>query len=242
MKIDDKGMTLVELLVTFSLLLLIVVGLYNLILEVKFEIDDRQIIKDTVEFSSFINNDIHYNLLLDKPFAILIKEENVPGWSCKPMSSGLCRDGNNTTVIVAYKPGADEKGNKQVIYSELNTTCKNIYPCGVYYYYDVSKQVISSKVIALNKDNDTNSLKSLQVKGVLYGVANNPIFESVPNNDFIEIRDIEVSAGGNSNASSTIKATKPYIEVSDNVLTINYGLYIIDNDTNYGFKIAYPFS
>ena len=35
MKINNKGMTLVELIVTFALLLVIVVGLYNLILEVK---------------------------------------------------------------------------------------------------------------------------------------------------------------------------------------------------------------
>ena len=67
MKINNKGMTLVELLVTFSLLLIIVVGLYNLILEVKFQIEDKQIVKDTIEYSSLINNEIHYNLLIVLP-------------------------------------------------------------------------------------------------------------------------------------------------------------------------------
>lgn len=237
MKIDNKGMTLVELLVTFSLLLIIVVGLYNLILEVKFEIDDRQIEKDIVEFSSFVNNDIHYNLLLDKPFVIFIKDKNSSDWVCTNTSNEKCELKNNS-FPVEYKPKGQLLQGTSVTVYRLNSYCKDIYPCAVYYYYNKG---IHPKVIALNKDNDTNSNTNLHVKGVLYGdTGNSSVFEPVPNNEFIEIRDMDLTVAGDE--VTTIKANRPYIEVKDNVLIINYALYIIDNDTNYGFKIAYPFS
>ena len=53
---NNKGMTLVELLVTFSLLLVIIVGMFNLIMEVKNDFDDKRIGKDFTEYSSNMNS------------------------------------------------------------------------------------------------------------------------------------------------------------------------------------------
>ena len=39
---NNKGMTLVEVLVTFSLLMVIVIGMFNLILDVKGDLDEQQ--------------------------------------------------------------------------------------------------------------------------------------------------------------------------------------------------------
>ena len=230
---NNKGMTLVELLVTFSLLLIIVVGLYNLILEVKFEIDDREIVKDIVEYSSLINNDIHYNLLIDKPFAIAIKEKSSSSWTCFATGNNTCeKTEDGQSISVTYN---ETKNNAPQI-SKLNNLCKEIFPCSYYFYID-STDRISYKIIALNKDNPKYT------KGVLYGSVfpeDKAIFESVPNDEFIEIRDKNLTV--KDDEVTTIKENKPSIEFSNNVLIINYGLYIIDDDQNYGFKIAYPFS
>ena len=44
--LNNKGMTLIELLVCFTLLIIISLGIFNLILEVRKDLDDKQIIKD----------------------------------------------------------------------------------------------------------------------------------------------------------------------------------------------------
>lgn len=238
MKINNKGMTLVELLVTFSLLLIIVVGLYNLILEVKFEIDDKQIVKDTTEYSSLINNDIHYNLLIDKPFAVAIKEKNTSSssWTCFN-NTGTCGS-TGVNFVVSYTKGS-VSAESTTPFNTHNNLCKGIFPCVIYYYLNDNNK-IGSKIIALNKDNPDNDNESLKVKGILYGNASEPIFEPVPNNEFIEIRDIDLRVDGDD--VSTVKDKRPYIEVDteNGVLIINYALYIIEDDQNYGFKIAYP--
>ena len=247
---NNKGMTLVELLVTFSLLLIIVVGLYNLILEVKFEIDNKQIVKDTIEYSSLINNDIHYNLLIDKPFAIVMK--NKDNWECYPKNTDICNVGSTKIAVNYIKSGSVIDGVNN-IYDDINgVICKEIYPCAVYYYIG-SDNKIATKVIALSKysedDNITGLANSLKTKGILYGsfdirdsnTNNKSIFEPVPNNEYIEIRDTDAFVGENGVVDTTIKTNKPKIEVVNDVLIINYGLYVIDDDQNYGFKIAYPF-
>ena len=232
MKINNKGMTLVELLVTFSLLLIIVVGLYNLILEVKFQIEDKQIAKDTIEYSSLINNEIHYNLLIDKPFAVAINETGSE-WACYAAKGTCVKTDDGMKISVTSPTG---KNNAPQI-SSLNSSCKGVFPCS-YYFYINSSGGVSYKIIALNKDNPDNVNESLRTKGILYGESTKPIFEPVPNNDYIEIRDADLTVAG---SETTIKGNKPYIKVTDEgVLTINYGLYVIDGDQNYGFKIAYP--
>ena len=60
---NNKGMTIVELIVTFSLLLVIVVGMFNLITDVKLELENKQIGKDFTEYSSTIGSKIQYDFL-----------------------------------------------------------------------------------------------------------------------------------------------------------------------------------
>ena len=256
MKFNNKGMTLVELLVTFTLLLVIVVGLYNLILEVKFEIDDKQILKDTIEYSSLMNKDIHYNLLIDKPFAISYKNNASDEWKCFSTSDNKKCVVNVQNISISYTNGVDNDS----IWIQKDqfdpSICKKVYPCAVYYYFKSDKK-IGAKVIALSKyreddeNNDPNLKDGLKAKGILYGsfkpgqypTDNKSVFEPIPNNEFIEIRDIEVKIGESGGTPTIIEANAPSITVTEEkILVINYGFYIIDDDHNYGFKIAYPFS
>lgn len=66
---NNKGMTLVELIVTFSLLIVIVIGLYQLILDVKFNYEEKDVTKSYTEFSATISSEIQYKLLKTKPKA-----------------------------------------------------------------------------------------------------------------------------------------------------------------------------
>ena len=71
---NKKGMTLVELLVTFSLLLVIIVGIYNLILSVKANYEEKDITKSLTEYSAMVSNEIQYDLLKNKPKTINVNE------------------------------------------------------------------------------------------------------------------------------------------------------------------------
>lgn len=222
---NNKGMTLVELIVTFSLLLIIVVGLYNLVLEVKFEMDEKQVAKDLTEYSSTMNNDIHYNLLKDEPNLIYVANSK-NAWSCASKDGSSCTVNNTTT---------------------LNGYCQGIYPCAVYYYGDGNKNY---KVIALNEatsDNynpdgssnpETNEL--LKQNGIYY----NGVYEPLPDPEDSEVRNIAVVEDSDNDGeieAETPEDDRPYIKLENGLFIINFAFYMIDGDTNYGFKIAYPF-
>lgn len=226
---NSKGMTIVELIVTFALLLVIVVGLYNVILEVKFNIDDKRIAKSLTEYSAVMNNDIHYNLLRDKPFAIAIKDRPISAWTCTASASGDCEMSGNTVNV--------KSGSFTGSYN-ISTVCKDIYPCAIYFY--VSNSAIKQKVIALNNDNKEHTIKDLRVKGILYGDAGSPLYEPIPDSEYVEIKDINlIDPDTNENVATE---NRPYIRVRSNIIVINYALYVIEDDHNYGFKIAYPFT
>lgn len=230
MKLNNKGMTLVELLVTFSLLLVIVVGMFNLIMEVKFELDDKRIIKDFTEYSATINNDIHYNLLRDKPFAILIKSDSelnsIEGkyeWNtCNVNTLGGCEC--NKDVGCVFKSNQLNKSVSKS-FNELDDMCQNIFPCAVYFYKD--GEAISNKAIALNIAG-TNIVEGTNddVKDLLnkHGIYYKGVFESIPNQDYI---------------SSDINAEMKMTPEGVFVIEVSYSL--IEHDKNNGFKIAYPF-
>ena len=233
MKLNNKGMTLVELIVTFSLLLVIVIGLYNLIIEIRFEVNDREVAKELNEFSSTTNNTIHYDLVTAKPSVIAIKNSSSSNWSCKSISGGNCTfNGNRYVFTVNGK--VDE-----VTIDELNGQdfCNNIFPCAVYYYVDGN--TLAKHVIALNKGDKNNSLDSLKVNGVLY----DGIYERVPNDNYVEIRDVEeIDSSSQEVIYEVSEDDRIYFSTDDGLFIINYPFYIIDRDKNYGFKIVYPFS
>ena len=54
MKLNNKGITLVEVIVTFALLMIILVGLFNIILDVKSDVSDRQMIKDFKDYDNLM--------------------------------------------------------------------------------------------------------------------------------------------------------------------------------------------
>lgn len=223
---NNKGMTLVELLVTFSLLLVLVIGMFNLILEVKFQLDEKQIAKDLTEYSSVINNEIHYDLLRNKPFAIAYKNKNAD-WECKKQDGKSCA--NEAGFI--FDSSAT---NGSILTTKLeNEYCKNIYPCAVYAY--VSGGAISYKTIALNEAGTDGTSELLSKHGIYY----DGVYESIPDQEFIEVKgEFIMDSNG-----KLIKnpGEKLEIKIENGLFIINFPVCIIENDKNYGFKIAYPF-
>lgn len=227
---NNKGMTLVELLVTFSLLLVLVIGMFNLILEVKFQLDEKQIAKDLTEYSSVINNEIHYNLLRNKPVAIAYKNTTGSSWECITKSGVRCSENSVETGFIF----------DSALSSNFDKSCKNIYPCAVYAY--VSGNSISYKTIALNEatknitDTTNKDDKKLLSK---HGIYYDGVYESIPDQEFIEVRgELIMDSNG-----KLIKnpGEKLEIKIENGLFIINFPIYIIENDKNYGFKIAYPF-
>ena len=230
---NNKGMTLVELLVTFSLLLVIIVGMFNLIMEVKNDFDDKRIGKDFTEYSSNMNSSIQYDLIKNKPFAILYKNEVTEAeWkSISTMSgSSFTSSDNNTTYTAKYSgmsSGSISPAGK----------CHDIYPCLIYAYVDGNNQ-ISTKTIGLNKG-DSSKNGVLAKSGIYY----NDVFESIPNQEFVDIQDSSsFSTDEDDDANDGIETTKVEIVYKENgMLVINFPYRLVEHDENYGFKIVYPF-
>lgn len=61
MKLNNKGITLVEVIVSFALLMIILVGLFNIIMEVKSDVTDKQMEKEFKDFDNLINQDKDIN-------------------------------------------------------------------------------------------------------------------------------------------------------------------------------------
>ncbi len=225
--LNNKGMTLVELIVTFSLLLIIVVGMFNLIMDVKFNLDDKQIAKDFTEYSATISNDIHYDLLTNEPFAIIYKNKSTDAWTCKSnVTEGCVTSGGGVT----FKNGAL---NKPI--SDLNTMCSDIYPCAVYAYID--SNAIKTQTIALNKGNPDATNELLKKHGIKY----NGVYESLPDQDFVEIRDETFIITGEEDDPSKVTDYDINIRIENDLFIIDFPFFLIEHDKNYGFRIAYPF-
>lgn len=231
---NNKGMTLVELLVTFSLLLVIIVGMFNLIMEVKNDFDDKRIGRDFTEYSSNMNSSIQYDLIKNKPFAILYKNEvNEAEWkSISTMSgSSFTSSDNNTTYTANYLSGMNSES--------INPTkeCHDIYPCLIYAYVDNNKKILT-KTIGLNKG-DSSKNGVLAKSGIYY----NDVFESIPDQEFVDIQDSSsFSTDEDDDANDGIETTKVEIVYKENgMLVINFPYRLVEHDENYGFKIVYPF-
>lgn len=218
---NNKGMTIVELIVTFSLLLVIVVGMFNLITDVKLELENKQIGKDFTEYSSTIGSKIQYDFLNSKVGSIAFKNNSGNEWSCVN-SSGPCVDGTN---------GEYEFGNESITFGALNSMCKDITPCIVYSYKDGSAN--KTRVIGLNiKPNESGALAK-------YGIYYNDVFEAIPDQDYVEIKNvINVSE---SDAEEDVVAKLPEARYDNGLFVIDFPFYLVDNNKNYGFKIVYSF-
>lgn len=217
---NNKGMTIVELIVTFSLLLVIVVGMFNLITDVKLELENKQIGKDFTEYSSTIGNKIQYDFLNSKIGSIAFKKSGSE-WSCVN-KSGPCDGGTN---------GGYKFGNESITLDELNSMCKGIAPCIVYSYKNGNND--DFRVIGLNiKPSGSGALAK-------YGIYYDGVFEAIPDQDYVEIKNvINVS---DSDDEEDVVAKKPEARYDNGLFVIDFPFYLVDSNKNYGFKIVYSF-
>lgn len=230
---NNKGMTLVELLVTFSLLLVIIVGMFNLIMEVKDDFDDKRIGKDFTEYSSNMNSSIQYDLIKNKPFAILYKNNASDQWTSFGTfdSYAFTSSDGGTTYSAKYL----DAGTITVTPSDQ---CQGIYPCLIYAYRDDNKNILT-KTIGLNKG-DSSESGVLAKSGIYY----NGVFESIPNQEFVDIQDSSsFSTDEDDEANDGNVDTKVEIKCDNEnrMLVINFPYRLVEHDENYGFKIVYPF-
>ena len=169
-KLNNSGMTLVELLVTFSLVMIMAIGIFNLVLEVRKDLDEKEVMKNYTTYSNDINNKIHYDLIRNKPFVIAYKNSETDNWFCKYSDNSNCNV-TNDILSVTYK-------NKSKDSFSLNSLC-TIYPCAIYGYLDKNNE-ISFKAISINKNIDNTNKK--------YGIKYNDTFESVPDEKDIDFK------------------------------------------------------
>ncbi len=66
MKLNNKGITLVEVIVSFALLMIILVGLFNIIMEVKSDVTDKQMEKEFKDFDNLMIARIQGDLIKNK--------------------------------------------------------------------------------------------------------------------------------------------------------------------------------
>lgn len=234
---NNKGMTLVELLVTFSLLLVIIVGMFNLIMEVKNSFDEKRIAKEFTSFSSSMNSSIQSDLIKNKPFAILYKNTASDPWTSVSTfgesNAFVSSDGGTT-----YSASSLEDSSNKKITVNPSSQCKDIYPCLIYAYVSDDNKV-STKTIGLNKG-DFSKSDVLKKSGIYY----NDVFESIPDQDFVDIQDSRsYSTDEDDEANDGFKDTKVEIKCDDEtrMLVINFPYRLVEHDENYGFKIVYPF-
>ena len=214
-KLNNKGMSLVEVIVTFSLLLIIVIGLYNFILDVKTTLRDKEIIKNITDFSSLKNDQIQYNLITNKPFAIVIKKTSNDNFICATKDHCTM---NTNSVSVSYNGRIKQLGTGSL----SEDYCKKVYPCAVYFYNN--KGEIGTVTIGLNNKNDNSKLGP----GILYGKEKEVFFEKLPDSNYLIMHTKDKDNNKN-----------VYIDFKNNMFILNYPYFLKDN-INYGFKIAYP--
>ena len=220
MVMNNKGMTIVELIVTFSLLLVIVVGMFNLITDVKLELENKQIGKDFTEYSSTIGNKIQYDFLNSKIGSIAFKNSGNE-WSCV----------NRSGPCVSVPSGGYMFGNKSITFDELNSMCKDITPCVVYSYKNGNND--DFRVIGLNIEPSSSGALAK------YGIYYNGVFEAIPDQDYVEIKNvINVS---DSDEEEDVVAKKPEARYENDLFVIDFPFYLVDSNKNYGFKIVYSF-
>ena len=238
---NKKGMTLVELVVTFALVLVVVVGLYNLILEIKLQLEEKQIIKDVTEYSATINNKIHYDILRHSPTAILYSSGSTDlggtiRWErLEDSMTGRVTKTGETYTINSGKSGVN---SLTVTQNELNGNnyCKGFFPCFVYFYNGGTS--VEYKTVAIKKVSPEGDVMGL---GIIY----NGIFEEIPNQergktgyDYGYIARSEIR--NKLQEETGTKENYFKIDVNNKIFTMVYPIYIVDDNINYGFKITYP--
>lgn len=108
MKLNNKGITLVEVIVSFALLMIILVGLFNIIMEVKSDVTDKQMEKEFKDFD---------NLMIARIQGDLIKNKATSCDASTDKKSVTCKSSNGDIVITI--------DNGKIIYKDPKTKLEN---------------------------------------------------------------------------------------------------------------------
>lgn len=74
-KINNKGMTVVEVIVTFSMLMILVIGMFKMVIEMKESSKKKQLQKDLYEYSDILRTTIQNDLIKKKLINALISDD-----------------------------------------------------------------------------------------------------------------------------------------------------------------------
>lgn len=221
---NNKGMTLVELIVTFSLLMIIIVGMFNLIMDVKGNLDDKKMAKELTEYSSTVGNQIQYDLIRRSVISIGYKDSDDGGWSVLERVNNTVELKTliNDTDLAQFSGSNDDKSAQQ-----LNEMCKDIFPCVVYSYFDESEEA-KFETIAINIPETINPSEGSKDK---FGIYYDNVFEALP---YQENVDMSLPKSSENN--------EKYVSLSEDMFSMNIPIKIIDQEGNYGFKVVKLFS
>ena len=213
-RLNNKGMSLVELIITFAAFMVIMIGVYNLIIDSKETLRDKELVKNVTDYSSFRNDEIHYDLITNKPFSIVIKKSIDDNFSCMNKNCSI----DKHSVSINY----NNKIKKIGLGLLKKDYCKNLYPCAIYFYNN--KKEIGTVTIALNASKDSKI-----GPGILYGKELDVKYKKLPNASDVTL-----------NTNSKNSDSNVYLDYKKDMFIINYPYYLKDK-INYGFKIVYPF-
>lgn len=220
---NNKGMTLVELIVTFSLLMIIIVGMFNLIMDVKGNLDDKKMAKELTGYSSTVGNQIQYDLIRRSVISIGYKDYEDGSWTV------LERPGNevNLKTLIDDVDSAQFDGSSKVKkVTELNKMCKDIFPCVVYSY--LNEEEVKFETIAINIHKTINPSGASKDK---FGIYYDGVFEALPYQE-----NVDMSLPKSSDDD------EKYVSLSEDMFFMNIPIKIIDQEGNYGFKVVKLFS
>lgn len=222
---NNKGMTLVELIVTFSLLMIIIVGMFNLIMDVKGNLDDKKMAKELTEYSSTVGNQIQYDLIRRSVISIGYKDSDDGGWSVLERVNNTVELKTliNDTYLAQFSGSNDDDKSAQ----QLNGMCKYIFPCVVYSYFDESEEA-KFETIAINIPETINPSEGSKDK---FGIYYDNVFEALP---YQENVDMSLPKSSENN--------EKYVSLSEDMFSMNIPIKIIDQEGNYGFKVVKLFS
>lgn len=176
--INNKGMTLVELLITFSLLMVVVVGMFNLILDIKLDLDDKQIVKSYIDYSSYYAHNVNLNLIKNKPYMIFIKESSTSAvcmtnkgencdtninkfeYYCNSEKPSDCRSVKNCAAVQNSSTPYDQKFCIDSSSETFSKMCGRIYPCAIAVYNSSGDLPIKYMAIAINVPNSSGEESS----------------------------------------------------------------------------------
>lgn len=109
-KLNNKGMTIVELIVSFVMLMVLVLGMLNMTNEIKTTSREKQFYKELNEYSSLVQSTIQDDLILKRLVSVVKDESNCTKGVCYKLTF---KDGVEKKLIV-------NEEDKIISYDEIN--------------------------------------------------------------------------------------------------------------------------